>query len=122
MLKDVLDEHQPSLIFLSEPQVFQADIHLYMDYIREKYCHFLNSEDLYNSEIPLVSSHAVGGTLCLWKRSLDPYITIHNVTSSSFTPLVLDLPNHQKSIHIGIYLPTHGRDHDFLAELAELLS
>ena len=109
-----------SMAFISEPQVYQADINSYMDYIKAEYCYFLNSEDLHNSDIPMITSHATGGTLCIWRRSLDPYVTIHPVTSSSFTPLILSLPYHQKSIHICIYLPTHGKDDEFVAELAEL--
>ena len=102
-LKDILEARLPSLVFLSEPQAFQADINHIMDYVRGDYCHFLNSEDLHNPDLPLVTNHAVGGTLCLWRRSLDPFVTIYPATNSSFTPLILRIPNYQTSIHIGIY-------------------
>ena len=91
-----------------------------MDYVRGDYCHFLNSEDLHNPDLPLVTNHAVGGTLCLWRRFLDPFVTIYLATNSSFTPIVLRIPNYQTSIHIGIYLPTHGKDVQFVSDLAEL--
>jgi hypothetical protein len=120
LLKDILEHELPSLVFLSEPQTFQADIGHLMDYLKGDYCYFLNSEDCHTTELPLVSSHAVGGTLCLWRRCLDPFVTVHQVITSSFTPLILALPNHQTSIHIGIYLPTHGKDVEFVSELAEL--
>ena len=120
MLKDVLEKESPSLVFLSEPQAFQADIGYVMDFIKADYCHHLNSEDLHDPDLPLVSNHAVGGTLCLWKRCLDPFISVHHVSTSSFTPLILALPNLKISIHIGVYLPTHGKDLEFISELAEL--
>ena len=85
-LKNIVEQERPSLIFISEPQVFQSDINALMDYIKADYCHFLNSEDLHDTEISLISSHAVGGTLCLWKRRLDPYVTVHPVNSSAFNP------------------------------------
>ena len=120
VLRDILKSESPSLAFLSEPQVFQADISLLCDYIKEEYCYFLNSEDLYDPDLPLTTNHAVGGTLCLWKRSLDPFITVHHVTTSAFIPLILAMPHHQVSIHICIYLPTYGKDSQFVADLAEL--
>ena len=120
LLKEILEQELPSFAFISEPQVFQADINIFMDYIKADYCHFLNSEDLHDTDIPMVSSHPVGGTLCLWRRGIDPYISVHNVASSSFTPLIFAQPNHQKSIHVGIYLPTHGKDVEFVSELASL--
>ena len=110
----------PSLVFLSEPQAFQADINDIMDYVKGDYCHYLNSEDLHSPDLPLVTNHAVGGTLCLWRRSLDPFVTIYPATNSSFTPIILRIPNFQISIHIGIYLPTHGKDVEFVSDLAEL--
>ena len=56
-LKDILEARLPSLVFLSEPQAFQADINHIMDYVRGDYCHFLNSEDLHN-------------TTCLWSQTM----------------------------------------------------
>ena len=115
LLKEVLEHEQPSLVFLSEPQVFQSDINHLMNYISGDYCFFLNSDDIYNPELPLVSNHASGGTLCLWRRNLDPFVSVKNVSTSAFTPIILALPNHQTSIHICIYLPTHGKDAEFLS-------
>ena len=100
LLKEVLEQEQPSPVFLSEPQVFQSDISHLMDYIRGDYCYFLNSEDIHNPELPIVTSHANGGTLCLWRRNLDAFITVKQASTSAFTPIILALPNHQTSIHI----------------------
>ena len=120
LLKETLENEEISLAFLSEPQVFQADILNLIKYVKGDFCYFLNSKDLYDPELPLVSSHATGGTLCLWRRSLDPFITVYKTTSPSFTPIVLSLPDHGVSIHVGLYLPTHGKDTEFVSDLAEL--
>ena len=120
LLKDTLENEDISLAFLSEPQIFQADIINLIGYVNGDFCYFLNSQDLYDPELPLVSSHAIGGTLCLWRKSLDPFITVYKTTSPSFTPIVLSLPDHGVSIHVGLYLPTHGKDAEFVSDLAEL--
>ena len=116
LLKDVLENESVSLAFLSEPQVFQADIIS----LRGEYCYFLNSSDLHDPELPLISTHATGGTLCLWKRCLDPYITVHKTNNPSFIPIILSLPYHGVSIHVAIYLPTHGKETEFVSDLADL--
>ena len=90
------------------------------EYVGGEYCFFLNSEDLHQEELPLVSNHASGGTMLLWSRLLDPYVTVQPPTTSSFTVAILAIPNYQTSIHIAIYLPTHGKDAEFISELAEL--
>ena len=120
LLKEILERESVDLVFLSEPQVFQADLMQLMEYVKGDYCHFLNSADLHNPELPLLTTHATGGTMCLWKRDLDPYVSVFNPNNSSFTPVILTLPNHPVSIHIGIYLPTHGKDVEFISDLAEL--
>ena len=49
-------------------------------------------------------------------RSLHNHL--HN--SSSFLPIILELPNCTVSIHIALYLPTAGQDSQYLAEIAKL--
>ena len=93
--------------------------------LSDKYCFTLNSSDLSDPELPLVSSKAHGGTMALWKKELDPYVTVHQSPTPSILPLVFDHPSHQLSVHLTIYLPTAGRDADFtdaLAHLANILS
>ena len=119
-LKEVVETRRPSLVMLSEPQTHQADVAPIMDYLAGDFCYYLNSEDLHHQELPLVSNHAVGGTMCLWSRSLDPYVTVHPTPTSAFTTIILAIPNYMISIHITIYLPTHGKDVEFLADMAEL--
>ena len=120
MLKDTLLQKSPSLGFISESQVFQADVTELMMQICDKYCYFLNSEDLHDQELALTKNRTSGGTLLLWHRNLDPYVSIYPVQTTAFTPLVLRIPGVHTSIHIVIYLPTHGRDDCFVTELAGL--
>ena len=61
-----------------------------------------------------------GGTMAMWKIEYDPFIHIVPVKPSSFLPLVFDPPGLPISIHIAIYLPTAGRDSEFVEELSEL--
>ena len=117
-----MDIHTPDLVFLSEPMTFQCDLLNQMEYFKGEYCASLNSEDLHNPELPLISSRAKGGTLVMWKSSLDPFISTYITDTSSFLPIILELPSCRVSIHIGIYLPTAGQDSQYIAELAKLRS
>ena len=65
-------------------------------------------------------NRAHGGTLTLWKAELDPYISVLPTHSSRISAIVLDIPFHQKTVHINIYLPTAGLDSDFIESLATL--
>ena len=85
-----------------------------------KYCSYLNSDDLYDTELAMIRSRMVGGTLVMWAAYLDPYASIHPTTTSSFTALVLQIPGYQVSIHVALYLPTAGKDQDFVSELSSL--
>ena len=85
-----------------------------------QYVSYLNSEDVHDPELPFVKNRSVGGTLLLWNKWLDPYITVYPVSTCSFTPLILQLPGYQVSIHLALYLPTHGKDPEFVSDLASL--
>ena len=110
----------PDLVLLSEPQSYQTDIRQALDGVSHEYDFWLNSDDLQDPELPLVKPRAVGGTLALWRKWLDPYISVYPVQSSAFLPLVLKLPDSRTSVHVALYLPTHGRDAEFVSELASL--
>ena len=56
----------------------------------------------------------------MWRRSLDPHITVHPVQTSAFLPLVLQLPDIMTSVHLVLYLPTSGKEYEFISELANL--
>ena len=58
--------------------------------------------------------------MAFWLRSLDPYISVLEPTSSRILAIVLDMPGYQVSAHIAIYLPTAGKDSEFVEELAIL--
>ena len=91
-----------------------------MSHVEGEYCYFLNSEDLHDQESAMMRSTTPGGTMVLWRKDLDPHVSVYPVQTASFTPLVLRLPGHTVSVHIALYLPTHGRDSSFLSELASL--
>ena len=80
----------------------------------------MNSPDKNDPELPLIKSKAHGGTMVLWKTKHDPYIDIHPVVSSAFLPVIFNPPGSILSIHIAVYLPTDGQEHEFVEELSKL--
>ena len=80
----------------------------------------LASDDIFDLELPFIKSKATGGTLILWKKKLDPHITILPIMSSSFHPLLLHPPGVPPTIHIAVYLPTSGKEAEFVSELSKL--
>ena len=91
-----------------------------LQYLGEDYCWFLNSHDLQDPELPLVKSRAHGGTLLLWRKELDPYIEVIPTNTSSFLPVIFKKPGLVTTVHVALYLPTHGKDSEFVSDLAEL--
>ena len=91
-LKYFTDRYKPQLIFLSEPMIFQSDLPLITRYFRGEYSVALNSEDLHDPDLMLTTSKAKGGTMVMWQKYLDPYVTVHIADSSSYLPIVLDIP------------------------------
>ena len=116
----MLNSRNPELVFLSESQVYQSEVDSLLKYIKGNYFFSLNSDDKYDPTLPLEKNYSRGGTLVLWRHDLDPYVKIHPVTTPAFTPLILSLPNTVLTIHIVIYLPTSGRDSEFISEMASL--
>ena len=108
------------MVFLSEPQVFNCDMDLLASPFRGQYSFLLNSEETSNPELALDSPRAHGGTLVMWKTELDPYVVPLPTTSPSFLPILLKIPGYVPSIHISLYLPTSGRDPDFVSALSQL--
>ena len=78
--------------------------------LQGEYCFALNSHDKYDPELPLVKTKANGGTMVLWKVCHDPYISVHPVSSPSILPIIFNPPQSLLSIHVAVYLPTHGQD------------
>ena len=112
--------YNPHLVFLSEPQIFQSDLSHCMDYFHGEYSFTLNSEDSHDPDLALLKTKSKGGTLAMWRQSLDPFLTIIPVDTSALLPVLLEVPNFQPSIHIGLYLPTAGNETEYLMELDDL--
>ena len=106
----------------SGPEIFSNDVDLVMQYLRGEYCYYLNSEDKHDPELPMVTTKAHGGTMILWKHNLDPFINVHPVSTTAFLPIIFNPPNNPTSIHICIYLPTSGKEAQFMEEISSLSS
>ena len=119
-LKSFTQNHFPDFIFLSEPLIFQHDLDLVMSHLNGEYNYSLNSDDKTDPELPLIQNKATGGSMMLWKVCHDPYITVHPTSSSSFLPVIFSPPDCAVSIHVSIYLPTSGKETQFIEELAQL--
>ena len=86
------------------------------------YKFFLNSEDRHDSLLSLSKSRAHGGTLVLWKKELDPFITVLAPETSRILTVIIEKPGYQTSAHITVYLTTSGssKDAQFIRDLAQL--
>ena len=104
---------------MSEPKAFSHDLHYMMRYF-PSYCFFLNSEDRYDEDLPLLKNQAFGGTMIFWKKSLDSFVSVYSVTTSSFLPIIFSPPGAPVSVHIALYLPTSGLEAEFLEQIALL--
>ena len=67
-----------------------------------------------------MTTKAFGGTMAMWRKEYDPFVKVHQSPTSSILPLVFDHPDHRSSIHLTIYLPTAGREAEFVDALAHL--
>ena len=119
-LDHFLTKARPSLVFLSEPQIFACDVARVMTIFAGKFSYSLNSEDCHDPDLPLDSFRAKGGTMAMWDTSLDPHITVLPTSSPAVLPLLVKLPGLAVACHIGIYLPTAGLEDQFCAALSEL--
>ena len=120
MLAETLRKELPSLVFLSEIQAYQSDILSLSRYFEDEYCLSHNSEDITDPELPMIKSKAKGGTMVLWRKWLDPHVKVISVNTASFLPVVLTIPGSRPSLHVSLYLPTHGQDTEFVSELTNL--
>jgi hypothetical protein len=83
---------RPSLVFLSEPQIFACDVTRVMTMFEGSYKYNLNSEDKHDLDIPLDRMRAKGGTMAMWSSHIDQHITVLPTSSSSVLPLLVKLP------------------------------
>ena len=120
LLKDILSNAKISFVCLSEPQLYQCDTSQVFQYLQGEYCCQLNSHDSQDPELPMIRSRAIGGTLIMWLRELDPYIEVISTNTTAFLPIIFEKPGLQTSVHISLYMPTHSKDSEFVSDLAEL--
>ena len=45
------------------------------------YCAELNSDDKHDADLPLFNNRSYGGTMTIWRKSLDKFVSIHPTTS-----------------------------------------
>ena len=119
-LVELCFQYKPDFILIAEPQVYKCDIDLTMSYLKGHYSFYLNSMDIFDPELPILKTKAHGGTLVLWKKQFDTFITILPAPSSAVLPFLFHPPNYAPTIHICIYLPTHGQDAEFIEEFTNL--
>ena len=58
--------------------------------------------------------------MIVWKKEFDAHITVHPVTTSSFLPIIFSPPGAPVSIHIALYLPTSGKENEFIEQICLL--
>ena len=119
-LKDFVDLVSPDFIFLNETQTFQFEANTATDIFLSKYSYYLNSDDSFDQELPYIRNRSHGGTMVLWKKSLDQYVTLIPPISSSFLPILYHPCGSPPSLQIALYLPTAGREMEFIEEISKL--
>ena len=119
-LSSFLDLYSPDFVLLSEPMLFQCDLGLEMNLFKGDYCSSLSSDDLLDPELPLLKMRAKGGTMALWKKRIDPYVTVVPSSTSSIHSMVFSPPGLVPAIILCIYLPTAGKDLEYVEEIAKV--
>ena len=119
-LQHFINMHNPVLVFLSEPQLYHCDISSCFQMFSGEFSFNLNSEDVMCPDLPLISRAAKGGTMVMWRSELSPFVKILPTSSPAVLPVLLSIPGLAPTVHISLYLPTSGRDAEFLSALAAL--
>ena len=107
-------------MFISEAWLYQCDLETTLALLSSVYSYHLNSDDSFDPELPLYRSRAYGGTLILWRRSLDRFVTVMETTSSRILPFILDIPGLAITAHICVYLPQANLEKEILDQLSKL--
>ena len=107
-------------IFLNEIQIFQFDVSQVTPLFIGEYCFASNTEDLHDPELGLLKNRAHGGTMVLWKKTLNKFVTQLPMISSSFLPILFSPPGSPPSVHVSLYLPTSGKEAAFVEEISKL--
>ena len=108
------------LIFLSEPMIYKCDLSPILQTFSGSYEAYLNSEDIHDPDLPLTHPKAKGGTMVFWHKSLSPFLKVLPTCSPSFVSVLLSPPGILPSLHTAVYLPTAGKDGDWLATIMDL--
>ena len=58
--------------------------------------------------------------MVMWRSKLDPYVKVLHTSSSSSLPIILSIPGLCTTAHIAVYLPTSGKESEFITALAAL--
>ena len=58
--------------------------------------------------------------MVLWKSELDPFVSPLPTSSPAFLPVYFNVPGFASPIHIALYLPTSGKDPEFVSALSDL--
>ena len=98
----------------------QCDLPPYLLPFRGMYEAYLNSEDLHVPDLALDKVKAHGGTMVMWHTSLSPFITILPSENASYQSVLLKMPGTLSSIHTALYLPTAGKEEQFMTAMVEL--
>ena len=121
-LQSFAQKFSAKLIFLSEPMIYKCDLSPILQTLSGSYEAYLNSEDIHDPDLPLTHPKAKGGTMVLWHKSLSPFLKVLPTCSPSFVSVLLSPPGILPSLHTAVYLPTAGKDGDWLATIMYLES
>ena len=119
-LLQIAKDQDLSFIFIAEPWLHLPDAPLVLQDFCHHYSYYLNSEDRHDPLLSMMKSRAHGGTLAMWKKDLDAYVSVIEPSSSRVLALVLDKPGVKTTAHITVYLSTAGRDTEFIKDLVDL--
>ena len=71
-------------------------------------------------DLPLDTRKAFGGTMVMWRSNLGPYIKLIPTTTTAVLPVIVSLSGFAVTAHVAIYLPTSGKESEFVSALASL--
>ena len=110
----------PDFIFLNESLLFKFEEPDVTELFRGEYNQILNSDDVHDPELPFVKSKSNGGTMILWKKTLNQFVTTLPSETPSFQGLLFHPPHCPQSLHVSLYFPTSGKETEFIEEITKL--
>ena len=119
-LRYLVDKESPDFIFINECLLFQFEEVEAMEILSGEYNHALSSDDIFDPELPYIKNRSNGGTMILWRNNLNKFVKILPPKTPSFLGLLFSPPFCQPSLHISLYLPTSGKESEFISEITKL--